>query len=1465
MEEIKETSRRSRFGMFICSVDSRRSGKRRRCIEPSRLPVKQMKRFLKKRKLRKRIRNYVSKNVPKSSKVYQIIGAPFLHKSVVFANGERLREVNKFRMIKKYPLRNSCKMLSLEKKMVYKSLNHKMNNIASKLSGDIETNPGPFVVDPSKTIHAPYSQGNSFVFGSNAGKQCVAMSLIATLFDFIYSIRSSSDLKEIMNVGNELYSRLSQSAGQDLLMLTELPEVLCLRDTMYRLKYSDSYFGNVHNFSDCTIEAHCLPLIEAFELLLRDNFTSFILTITTCTVAILVKSSGTFKVFDSHSRNSEGSFNPYGTCVLLEIASLDKLVDYFENLYVGIVDAVYEIRGVQISTDVTGSVGLTIPEGSPPVNIENLHRNELISDSSLGSDTLFCSCTRCCFICFYAICFSILKELRYWNETTLDSIIENSNQLHENMMLKEHCMVSDLPNSLAIDVANIEAHFNVVYKGRKKEQETLFVIQEMKKVITENQEHNTGFLMSMSQSKCYVCCIFKRGNMRRTSYGVFGLDNKESKGYVYEIVESVTSAIELLVRMLRDERRLEVKTYEMQFIKCSCDLSEKDRQKIIRRHMSVKQKQKLAKQRRENYAAMEPAKKRACLDKCAAKYASMESCQKKALTIEKAEKYRLMKPAKREELRVQNAEKYRRMEPNKKQELSVQNAEKYRLMEPNKKQELSIQNAEKYRLMEPNKKQKLILQNAENYRIMDASEKKDLIKQTVTRRKDLKEEKRSCVHSLDYYIQQFNQAIREGPYYICVVCNRLLYKKTVLEFKKNNYNSSSCLFTSVTSFNGNMYICNTCHATIKKKNKTPCQAVCNNLAVDDVPPELTRLEKLEQILVSQRIVFQKIVVMPKGQQKKIKGAICNVPVSCEETCHVLPRPPDSSGIIMLKLKRKLQFRGHVYFQAVRPEIVLHALQWLQRNNELYQNVSINLQNIDRELSSLCDGEQETASGIASCSQTGNLAGDCDGNDGDCVNKQGVNELGGKDKGHCSQDGNLDSDASGDYDDDCEREDPLNEYRAATRETCLQSIVPDYPITSDEEGRERSAGNEIFSVAPGENKHPVSMMTDRHCEELAFPVLFPKGRFGYKMDRKEKLTPVRYFNARLLHYSGRFAINSEYLFFAQFIIEQKKVSDSINIALKKLQGQPLTALQFRSNEQCVKNLIFKDQAYLFLRGIPGSPPYWQKFMYEVIAMVQQLGIPTWFLTLSCADLRWHELFHILSRVRGENITDEEIDNLSYNEKCSLLNLNPVIVAKHFQHRVETFFKDVLLSNAKPIGKIVYYALRIEFQMRGSPHLHSLIWTSDCPELKDGSEEAYIRYIDEHVQGSLPNRENDCEFHDLVNMYQKHTHSRSCKKYRNIPCRFNFGQFFTNKTVVSKPLADDIPDEQKVVVLKKRNEILCCVKEKINEKLDPSKPDYDSSTSAEDVLALCKVSKDEYNWALSISADSDFELHLSKKSS
>ena len=34
----------------------------------------------------------------------------------------------------------------------------------------------------------------------------------------------------------------------------------------------------------------------------------------------------------------------------------------------------------------------------------------------------------------------------------------------------------------------------------------------------------------------------------------------------------------------------------------------------------------------------------------------------------------------------------------------------------------------------------------------------------------------------------------------------------------------------------------------------------------------------------------------------------------------------------------------------------------------------------------------------------------------------------------------------------------------------------------------------------------------------------------------------------------------------------------------------------------------------------TPAYWKRFKYEVHAMMKQLGCPTFFLTLSCADLK-----------------------------------------------------------------------------------------------------------------------------------------------------------------------------------------------------------------------------------------------------
>ena len=52
---------------------------------------------------------------------------------------------------------------------------------------------------------------------------------------------------------------------------------------------------------------------------------------------------------------------------------------------------------------------------------------------------------------------------------------------------------------------------------------------------------------------------------------------------------------------------------------------------------------------------------------------------------------------------------------------------------------------------------------------------------------------------------------------------------------------------------------------------------------------------------------------------------------------------------------------------------------------------------------------------------------------------------------------------------------------------------------------------------------------------------------------------------------------------------------------------------------------------------------------------------------------------------------------------------------FQHRIEAFFSEYLLSDAHPLGHITDYVIKIEFQMRGSPHAHCLLWVKDAPKL------------------------------------------------------------------------------------------------------------------------------------------------------
>ena len=68
---------------------------------------------------------------------------------------------------------------------------------------------------------------------------------------------------------------------------------------------------------------------------------------------------------------------------------------------------------------------------------------------------------------------------------------------------------------------------------------------------------------------------------------------------------------------------------------------------------------------------------------------------------------------------------------------------------------------------------------------------------------------------------------------------------------------------------------------------------------------------------------------------------------------------------------------------------------------------------------------------------------------------------------------------------------------------------------------------------------------------------------------------------------------------------------------------------------------------------------------------------------------------------------------------------------------------------------------------------------------------------------------------------HSHSNSCKKYKNEKCCCHFGKFFTDHTIASFPLPDDLLQQLKNNVLNEQEPVLSKVKQYIDNKLDPKK--------------------------------------------
>ena len=153
----------------------------------------------------------------------------------------------------------------------------------------------------------------------------------------------------------------------------------------------------------------------------------------------------------------------------------------------------------------------------------------------------------------------------------------------------------------------------------------------------------------------------------------------------------------------------------------------------------------------------------------------------------------------------------------------------------------------------------------------------------------------------------------------------------------------------------------------------------------------------------------------------------------------------------------------------------------------------------------------------------------------------------------------------------------------------------------------------------------------------------------------------------------------------------------------------------------------------------------------------------------------------------------MDGVNYFDKCNLLNSNPVFIAHHFQHRVETLFKEIELIPISILGKVTFNTIKIEFEVRGSLHVDSFLWILSAPKLTEDNT----------------NLHRICRWSDtgesLVKLYQVYLRSRSYRKYKK-PCRYILGKFFTSRNIFAVPLDSNTPEYERYSITSKRDLLL-----------------------------------------------------------
>ena len=510
------------------------------------------------------------------------------------------------------------------------------------------------------------------------------------------------------------------------------------------------------------------------------------------------------------------------------------------------------------------------------------------------------------------------------------------------------------------------------------------------------------------------------------------------------------------------------------------------------------------------------------------------------------------------------------------------------------------------------------------------------------------------------------------------------------------------------------YICQYCRPVLNKDNM-PSRCILNGLITEPIPKELERLDPVSKQLIQRGKAFQAVVRLGTYTGKVPSY---NSLKACKGTMFFLPLPLDKT---IQTIDDVMNSRGTPLVGLPDPELYIVVSGNPSKQKVLWQSL-VNVAHVTAAIKKL---------------------------------KQ-INWLY----------ANIDDSSVGDA---CQR---IIESISDTTSTMLVKATAE-DVKSFQAYTIRRLDQKQSNLSDTEHYKLMNIKEDalsnklEHLDVLCFPTLFPSGRFGESHDRSTPISLSEYAKSRLLNKDSRFRKDSQYVFYLLWQKEMREIAAGVYNLMKGTRQHALPVGEFMDRVSNSDENIEANLSTVF-QSVRGSKQYWYLRRSEVLCMVREYGSPTLFLTLSCAEYESLEISRYLRKV------NDVPDSYPIGKLCIE---DPISVSRKFSQKFHDFFQTVILKG-QVLGQVTHYFYKKEYQARGAPHYHIILWIDGAPTVGKDEPEEVLQWIQERITCRIPDENSNPELHQLVNKYQRHKCSGYCQRRKKAKgtfityCRFGY---------------------------------------------------------------------------------------------